>query len=110
MLAVVEDQKRVPRTQGTDQRFLDRLFGGLTNLKDGCHGRRDQRTVADRCEFDEPHAVRITIEEIRADLQGKPSLTDAARTDEGEKAGLVERLDHRKHLELPAYEARQLQR
>src|SRR5438132_10873918 len=90
MLAVVEDQEQVLAAEIVDER----VDNGLSRRRLGAESAgdlgADESRIGERCELDEPGAVRVAIELSRRSLQCEPGLPGPADTDERQQAMGIE--------------------
>ena len=110
LLAVVEDQQRLPRLQMRAQRVRERLARLLAH---GEHLRRlvrDERRIADRREVQEPDAVGIRVEHVGGDLQRQPRLAETAHAEQRQQAVALEELSGLLELALASDERGELLR
>ena len=110
MLAVVEDEEQAAVPEIFHQGFDDRPARGFLDPQHARHGLRHEARVVHGCELDQPDAIREFVDQIGADLQRKPALSDAAHAEQGQEPELHEQLLHFAQLGLAADERRELVR
>ena len=90
MFAIIDDQQELLVLQRGRQ-GLDR--GGRNteaDAQDVPNDGRDQLRITERCEFRQPYAVRIVIEDRTSCLDRKPRLPDATRTGQRQQTMTVQ--------------------
>ncbi len=107
VLAIVENDQHLPVPYEPRQRFADGTSGLLLHPHYGCDGLRHESRIGERCELDQPHAVREIVHQPPSDLQRQPRLADAADTGERHQPVLREQLRNVLDLALAADERRQ---
>ena len=92
VLAIVEHQQDVLAAQKTQQSRAQRpvgFFPGAHRRGDGFH---DAPGLCDQSQLDEPHAVPILVNQLRAAFKGQAGLSRAPRAHEGQQAGVLKQL------------------
>ena len=106
MLAVVEHEEQLERTQPIEERGERsdvRPLGGSECVRDGA---RHQSGVRDRHQIGEPDPARPRADLSRGHLQCHPRLAGAAHSGQGDQAVLSQQLLELRELDLAADEAR----
>ena len=86
MLAIIDDQQEL---LGMERRGQGLGRGSRTAQADtqyGTDGESDQLRIGERSELCKPHAVRITVEDAPAHLDGEPRLADTSRSGQRHEA------------------------
>ena len=77
VIAVVQQDQRAAIAQLIGERLDQRSAGCLPDAEDGRH-RPGQRSLADRRQIDEPHAVGKQVDRLTCDLHRQPRLAAPA--------------------------------
>ena len=110
VLAVIEDQQQLLALEPLRNRLVDPAALLLAHAQRLGDDAGDQFRIADRREVDEPHAIGIAIEQLRADLHRQPRLANATRANQREQAVTVEQFFDLGDVVLAADEAGGLNR
>ena len=76
VLTVVEQHQYLPRSDVPADRLGERRASLFAQAQDPRERIGNQRSVGDCDQIDEPHAIRVGIEDVGSDLEGKPRLAD----------------------------------
>ena len=86
VLAVVQHQQRRAMAQGVDHLVLRAALSRQRHAQRLRHGRRQQRRVGHRCEFNHPHTVLELAANRMRGGQCQPRLADAGGADDADQA------------------------
>ena len=110
MLAVVEHQKRFVVFQMCAKRLDQRLSCFFVQTERLGGSIRHQRSILDRRQVDEPHAIGIVFQHIRGDLQRETRLAEAAHAEERQQTGALQHRFAFGELALPSHKGGDLLR
>jgi hypothetical protein len=110
VLAVVEDQEQVTRTKRLEERLGHLLRTGGVDRQRGGNSLRDERRVGERCEFDEPDAMRIGPEQLIGDAQSEARFAAPAGAGQRQQAGTRLNAAHGRDLLFPSDKAGEMDR
>ncbi len=110
MLAVVEDDQRLPAREARRNRIHERTTRLLARSKRACDRRRDEHLVVERCQVDEPHAQWVSDDSLGSDAEGEAGLSAASGAGERDEAVLVQQAVQLGAFALTSDEAAQLER
>ncbi len=110
VFAVVEHQQQLPVAHIVDQRVDHRPPHVILDAQDRSHGLRHEALVGDRRQLNEPHTIRIFIDDVGGDLQRQPRLADPADSTECQEPRFLEGCLDFLLLALAANERRDLLR
>jgi len=114
VLGVVEQQQRIERSHGGEQRGQGIAIGRDRHLQGVRHGAGDQRRIGQRGQLDRGHAVGVALAQGPEGVGGQARLADAAgagdgdqpvRTDERQQGGAVVRAAHQRQRGHPGVRA-----
>jgi len=108
VLAIVEEQKKFPVGEGCGQRVRGRVCGAVRDPQCCSHSPHHGLRIGDRRQFDEPHAVPVTVAHPAGYVQGEPGLAYSPCADEGDRPAVGEPLLYRGQVGFAAYERRDL--
>jgi hypothetical protein len=92
VLAVIEHEQQV----AAPERRTDRVNGGptgtLTDVYGAGDGRAHRGRIGDGRELDQPHTIRIAIEDVGGKLKGKTRLSAASGSGQRQEPGRFQEL------------------
>ena len=110
VLAIVEHEQEAPVARELEQCLEHRMPRVFLHAERGGHRLRHQPGIADRREFDQPHAVRIIVEHLCRHLQRQARLAEASAAQQRQEPRLAEQPGDFGEFALARDERRQLLR
>ena len=104
VLAVVDHQQKLSVAETIDHRVGDLLIGSLPDAQDTSRRGGDVGAVGNRCELDEPRAVRPLGEDMPCDLEREARLARAGGAGQRHQAVVVKGFGNADDLQRPTDE------